>query len=124
MATKKAARKGTKTGSKRGSKKRKGKKSPLLILRGEPTEEILKLLKGVQKNVPEPIGWGKRRGHWDHLIAALDKKDALILPSNIATAVATRGRKLGYVVKLQKQDDQFTEIWFGGFEGIPKEVKN
>ena len=109
--------------AKKKIKRKTKKQSPELILEGKPSAEIKKLLKRVVKNRPEPIRWRHTSGQWDHLIAALDRGNELPMDKRIAGAVATRGKKLGYVVKLSKIDDENVLLWFGGFEGVPKEVK-
>ena len=99
------------------------KKSPGLILKGEPSPEIKKLLKTVKKNSAEPTITGKGKGKWDHLINGLRKKDTLELPTKKARSIAHRARKLGYVVRLKTLTKKLTELWFGGFQGIPKEAE-
>lgn len=108
---------------KKTKKKTKKKQSPDLILDGKPSADIRKYLKRVVKNRPEPIWGRKQSGQWDHLIAALDRGHELPLEHKIAGSVATRGKRLGYVVRLSKIDDELTMLWFGGFAGVPKEIK-
>jgi len=104
-------------------KKSKQKQSPALILHGEMAEESVLLLQGMRKDAPEPKRWERKSARWDHFISVLEKKDAVPVPHKIAGSIAARGRKLGYVVKVTKLDDDFSEIWFGGYEGVPKQIK-
>ena len=104
-------------------RKSKEKHSPLLKLEGKPSADIEKLLKRVQKNIPEPARWGGKGEEWDHLISALDKGDAFPLEHKIAGSVANRLKKLGYVVRLKRLDKDFTQLWFGGFQGVSKKSK-
>lgn len=104
-------------------KKSRQKQSPDLILNGDMPEETLLLLQGLKKGAPEPKRWERKSARWDHFLSVLDSKDAIPVPNKIAGSIATRGRKLGYVVKVTKLDDVFSEIWFGGFQGVSKQQK-
>jgi len=99
------------------------KHSPLLKLEMPPSKDIKVFLTGVIKNVAEPARWGGQGEQWDHLISALDVNDALPLQHKIAQSVANRLKKLGYVVRLKRIDQDFTQLWFGGFQGVPKKSK-
>lgn len=112
----------TKTPLKR-FKKSKQKQSPNLVLNGEMSEESLLLLQGLIKEAPEPKRWERKSARWDHFISVLEKKNAVPVPAKIAGSIATRGRKLGYVIKVTKLDDDLSEIWFGGYEGVPRQIK-
>lgn len=98
------------------------KRSPDLNLKGKPTPEIIKYRKLIRSNVEEPKRGKKIADTWDHLIAALDKGNALAMPGNIGKSVARRAKMLGYVIRIKKLDDEFVEIWCGGFEGVPKQM--
>lgn len=104
-------------------KKKKIKRSPHLVLDKKPTAEIRSHIKRIRKNVTAPKRGKATRDEWDHIIAALEEKDALVMETKIAASVSRRAKSLGYVIRLSKIDEEFTEVWCGGFQGVPKRTK-
>jgi len=116
----KVSTRGTATGINKG----KEKHSPLIDLSGIPMAGLPTLLLSIKRGVPEPVGRGRMvQDQWDHLICKLDRGSTVTLETKIANSVARRAKNIGYVVRLTKLDSIFTELWFGGFQGIPKAVK-
>jgi len=99
------------------------RRSPDLLLNGEMDKETRSLLKRVRRNAPEPVRWQRQKARWDHFINMLNVADAVPLEHKIASSVATRARKLGYVAKITKLDDTYSEIWFGGYDPLPVKSK-
>ncbi len=104
-------------------RKKKIKRSPDLVLDGKPSTEITKYLKRIRKNVPTPRRGRVAADQWDHLIAALEESDALVMEAKTAGSVARRAKSLGYDIRLSRIDEEFTEVWCGGFGGVPKRTK-
>jgi len=104
---------------------KKERVSPLLKLKGKKEDpEVMKWLKRARSNVEEPVGRGRlQQDHWDHLIAKMVTKNAYALPKQIAASVARRAKSMGYVVRLTKLDEDFIELWFGGFKEVPRRKK-
>jgi len=93
--------------------------SPDLELSGKPTKLVRELLKQVSPNSEQPTKY-QRAKDWDHLIHGLNDSDSIPLPNRIAGAVIRRARELGYVVRSRKIDDEYVELWYGGYDGQPQ----
>lgn len=99
-------RKKVKKRSKPGPKENKG------LCLGGPTPDF-KWVK-IRKNAPMPQGRGSF--YWDHLISRLDEGDEFTCDDKRAHAFCTRARKLGFVVILNKLDEDVWNVWFGGLK--------
>jgi len=53
---------------------------------------------------------------WDHLIADMDKGDAIDMSKKDAYSFTNRARNLGYVVVLRTQKEDLITVWFGGLK--------
>ncbi len=102
---------------------KKKKRSPDLVLDGKPDAKNTRFIKRIRKNVAAPKRGKATRDEWDHLIAVLEEGDALPMETRIAGSVARRAKSLGYVIRLSRIDEDFTEVWCGGFKGVPKRIK-
>lgn len=111
------------TAKEKKAKKKKIRRSPHLVLGGKPTTEIRAYIKRIRKNVVAPKRGKATRDEWDHLIAVLEEGNALTMETKIAGSVARRAKSLGYVIRLSTIDEEFTEVWCGGFRGVPKRTK-
>lgn len=92
--------------------KAKKKSDKKLKLGGEkPDYSRFKIKKNQQ--VPTTRGLSS---YWDHLIAKLDKGDAIEMSKKESHSLTNRARGLGYVVVLRKQGEDKYIVWFGGLK--------
>jgi len=97
--------------------------SPELLLSDEDSKEIKEILRTVKQNVLEPVRWARQKARWDNLIFALSKNNGFVVDPKTAGSISARARKLGYVAKLTKLDEYHTQVWFGGYEPVPKKSR-
>jgi len=94
-----------------------------LLLEGDPSEEILQIIKTARKNVPIPDGRSST-GIWDHLINLLADGVTIVMEAKKANSFASRARALNYVIVIRKKVgvDGMADVWFEGLqEYIPDE---